>query len=189
LERIIQYLASIVESEFVAKTVRNVFASSGLTLSHETITRFLRALEESMFIYKARKFNVRGKRLLDTRYKYYLVDIGLRKILLPDAEEDFGYILENIVYLELLRRGNQVFVGKIDEYEIDFIAEDKNHVKAYYQVSLNTEDKDTLKRELRPLKMIDDQYPKYLITLDELNPNANYNGIQKLNAFDWLLGS
>ncbi|MDR0691155.1 MAG: ATP-binding protein [Streptococcaceae bacterium] len=187
LERIIQYLASIVGSEFVAKTVKNVFASSGLTLSHETITRFLGALEESMFVYKVRKFNVRGKRLLDTRYKYYLVDVGLRRILLPDVEKDFGHILENIVYLELLRRGNKVFVGKIDEYEIDFIAEDKNHIKTYYQVSLNTEDEDTLKQELRPLKRVDDQYPKYLITLDELSPSANYNGIQKLNAFDWLL--
>ncbi|MDR3156941.1 MAG: ATP-binding protein [Lactobacillales bacterium] len=189
LERIIQYLAGIIGSEFVAKAVKNVFASSGLTLSHETITRFLVALEGSMFIYKARKFNMRGKRLLDTRYKYYLVDIGLRKILLPDVEEDFGHILENIIYLELLRRGNKVFIGKIGEYEIDFIAEDKNHVKTYYQVSLNIETEDALKRELRPLKMVNDQYSKYLITLDELNPNANYNGIQRLNAFDWLLGN
>ncbi|MDR3257964.1 MAG: ATP-binding protein [Mycoplasmataceae bacterium] len=187
LERVTQYLASIIGSEFVSKTVQNVLNTNGKKTSHETIGRFINALEETMFFYKARQYNIRGKRLLDTKFKYYLVDVGLRNILLSDAKEEAGHILENIIYLELLRRGNKVYVGKIDKYEIDFIAENHVKEKMYVQVALNTENPNTLERELRPLQMVNDQYDKYLITLDEFQPTANYEGIKKINAFDWLL--
>lgn len=119
--------------------------------------------------------------------KYYLVDVGLRRIMLPDANADQGHILENVIYLELIRRGYTVYVGRVDEYEIDFVAVDTLQNLTYYQVALETLNEETLSRELRPLQKISDSYPKYLLTLDTIGAEANYNGIVKMSALDWLL--
>ena len=119
--------------------------------------------------------------------KYYTVDLGFRQLLLPDHQEDFGHMIENIVYLELRRRYSKIYVGNIDKYEVDFIAVTDQGNYAYYQVSESTLDSATLKRELRPLQKIADNYPKYLLTMDSIQPNANYDGIQKKNLIDWLL--
>ena len=141
---------------------------------------------ESFLIYKAERFDVKGKNLLARDYKYYAVDTGLRSYLLgKKANTDMGHILENIVYLELLRRGYKVYVGKVDEYEVDFVAENREGIK-YYQVALSVRDENVLRRELRSLEKTGDHYPKYLLTLD-IDLDADYNGILKKNIVDWLL--
>ena len=127
-----------------------------------------------------------GKQLLKTLGKYYLVDIGLRRMLLGSRSFDAGRILENIVYLELLHRQQKVYIGKVDNLEVDFVAIDENNI-TYYQVAATVRDETTLKRELAPLQQINDQYPKYILTLDE-DPTADYNGIKRINALRWLMG-
>ena len=117
--------------------------------------------------------------------KYYAADIGLRFLLLGQKANDVGHILENVVYLELIRRGYSVFVGKVDDTEIDFVAQNSLG-NTYIQVSASVRDENTLKRELRPLQALNDNYPKILLTLDE-DPDCDYNGIQKRNVLDWLL--
>ena len=120
------------------------------------------------------------------RDRYYIVDIGMRNILIRNKESDIGHIIENLAYLELMRRGYDVYVGDIDKGEVDFVAI-KNNQTEYYQISATTLNPDTLARELAPLQSVQDNYPKYLLTLDELFGEANYNGIQKKNLIKWLL--
>lgn len=122
---------------------------------------------------------------MQTQEKYYLADIGLRYYLLGTKPADTGHILENIVYLELLRRGYEIYVGKQDSTEVDFIAINDIGTE-YYQVALTVRDENTLKRELTPLDSISDHNPKYLLTLDD-DPPVSYNGIRQLNALEWLL--
>ena len=131
---------------------------------------------------------MRGKELLRINAKYYSVDVTLRNLLVGNASRDTGHILENIVFLELIRRGYTVYVGQLAKGEIDFVAQ-KAGVTEYYQVSETVLDPNTLHRELAPLKAVQDQYPKFLLTLDELNKNANYDGIQQRNVLEWLLES
>lgn len=141
---------------------------------------------ESFLIYKTERFDVKGKNLLLRDYKYFIVDQGLRSFLLgKKADRDMGHILENIVYLELLRRCYKVYVGKVDDLEIDFVAENREGLE-YYQVSLTVRDEQVLKRELKSLQKTGDHYPKYLLTLD-MDLEADYNGITKINVIDWLL--
>lgn len=130
-----------------------------------------------MLLYKVNRYDVRGKELLRINAKYYCVDVTLRNLLVGNASCDTGHILENIVFLELIRRGYTVYVGQLAKGEIDFVAQ-KAGVTEYYQVSEIVLDPNTLNRELAPLKAVQDQYPKFLLTLDELNKNANYDGIQ-----------
>lgn len=138
-------------------------------------------------IYKAERFDVKGKNLLAREYKFYVVDTGLRSYLLgKKADRDMGHILENIVYLELIRRGYKVYVGKVDDGEIDFVAQNREGLK-YYQVALTVRDDLVLERELKSLQKTGDYYPKYLLTLD-MDLNADYDGIKKINVVDWLLG-
>jgi|GEM_PF-4194391 len=118
--------------------------------------------------------------------KYYIVDIGMRYMLLGSRQADAGHVLENIVYLELLRRGYDVYVGKINSYEVDFVAQNKKGT-VYFQVALTVQDENTLLRELRPLQAIRDHYPKIILTMDE-EPEEQYEGIRRINARDWLLG-
>ena len=124
--------------------------------------------------------------MLSRDYKYYVVDTGLRSYLLgKKADSDMGHILENIVYLELIRRGYRVYVGKVNNTEIDFVAENRDGIK-YFQVALTVRDEKVLERELRSLKNTEDHYPKYLITMD-MDLTADYEGITKINVVDWLL--
>ena len=142
---------------------------------------------ESFVIYQARRYNIRGKQYLKTLEKYYVVDIGMRYMLLGSSGIEVGHILENIVYLELLRRGYEVYTGKIDDMEVDFTAIDQRGIR-YIQVAASVRDEETLRRELASLQKVPGNYPKVILTLDE-DPEADYEGIRRVNALDWLIGT
>lgn len=186
LESIIKFIYDSIGSPISTKKISDTLTSKGMSTSNHTVENYITAFLESFLIYKAERFDVKGKNLLARDYKYYSVDTGLRSFLLgKKSDKDMGHILENIVYLELLRRGYKVYVGKVDEFEIDFVAENREGLK-YYQVSLSVRDENVLKRELRALEKTGDYYPKYLLTLD-LDLDTDYNGIKKINVVDWLL--
>lgn len=186
LESVIKFTYDNIGNSISTKKISDTLTSKGISTSNHTVENYLSAFLESFLLYKAERFDVKGKNLLARDYKYYAVDTGLRSYLLgKKANTDMGHILENIVYLELLRRGYKVYVGKVDEYEIDFVAENRNGIE-YYQVSLAVRDENVLKRELRSLEKTGDHYPKYLLTLD-FDLEADYNGIKKINVVDWLL--
>lgn len=187
IERIVRTLLSSTGSLISTNKIRNTLVSQNVSISHNTLENYLTTLTDSLLFYSVPRFDVKGKALLQRLEKYYPVDLGLRHFLLPDHKEDIGHILENIVYLELRRRYSQVYVGNLDKYEVDFVVvTDVGHY-AYYQVSETTLAPETLERELRPLETIKDQFPKYLLTMDTIQPTANYNGIEKKNIIDWLL--
>ena len=187
IERIVRNLLSSTGSLISTNKIRNTLVSQNTSISHDTLEKYLKALIDSLLFYSVPRFDVKGRALLQRLEKYYPVDLGLRHLLIPDHKEDFGHILENIVYLELRRRYAQVYVGNLDKYEVDFVVvTDVGHY-AYYQVSETTLSPETLERELRPLEAIKDQFPKYLLTMDTIQPTANYNGIEKKNIIDWLL--
>lgn len=187
IERIVRTLLSSTGSLISTNKIRNTLVSQNVSISHNTLENYLTTLTDSLLFYSVPRFDVKGRALLQRLEKYYPVDLGLRYLLLPDHKEDIGHILENIVYLELRRRYSQVYVGNLDKYEVDFVVvTDLGHY-AYYQVSETTLAPETLDRELRPLEAIKDQFPKYLLTMDTIQPTANYNGIEKKNIIDWLL--
>ena len=186
LESIIKFVYDNIGNSISTKKISDTLTSKGISTSNHTVENYLTSFLESFLIYKAERFDVKGKNLLARDYKYYAVDTGLRSYLLgKKANTDMGHILENVVYLELLRRGYKVYVGKVDEYEVDFVAENRDGIK-YYQVALTVRDENVLKRELRSLEKTGDHYPKYLLTLD-VDLEADYNGIVKKNVVDWLL--
>ena len=187
IERIVRTLLSSIGSPVSTNKIKNTLASQQVTISHATLENYLNTLVDSLLFYAVPRFDVKGRKLLQRLEKYYTVDLGFRHLLLPDHQEDFGHMIENIVYLELRRRYSKIYVGNIDKYEVDFIAVTDQGNYAYYQVSESTLASETLKRELRPLQKIADNYPKYLLTMDSIQPNANYDGIQKKNLIDWLL--
>lgn len=173
-------------SPLSSKKIADTLTSEGRKVDVKTVERYLDALIESYIIYPAQRYNVKGKQYLKTLGKYYVVDIGMRFMLLGKRNTDAGHILENVIYLELLRRGYDVYVGKVDSFEVDFVAMNGNSI-FYYQVALSVRDADTLQRELRPLLSIRDHYPKYILTMDD-DPEEQYDGIRRINARDWLLG-
>ena len=186
LESIIKFVYDNIGNPISTKKISDTLTSKGISTSNHTVENYLTSFLESFLIYKAERFDVKGKNLLARDYKYYAVDTGLRSYLLgKKANTDMGHILENVVYLELLRRGFKVYVGKVDEYEVDFVAENRDGIK-YYQVALSVRDEKVLERELRSLEKTGDYYPKYLLTLD-VDLEADYNGIIKKNVVDWLL--
>lgn len=153
----------------------------------KTVYHYLRGLTDSLMFYEARRYNIKGKEFLSTMNKYYVADVGMRNTLAKGRDSDIGHILENIVYLELRRRGFKVYVGKLGpDGEVDFVAM-KDGKLEYYQVSETTLDENVLRRELAPLQKIRDNYPKYLLTLDSLFGEMDYEGIQKTNVLGWLL--
>lgn len=161
--------------------------SSGRKIDVKTVERYVEALMESFIVYQAKRYNIKGKQYLKTLEKYYVVDIGLRRLLLGSRSTDVGHILENVVYLELIRRGYEVYVGKAEELEADFVAMDQRRI-TYFQVAASVRDEQTLRRELMSLQKINDHYPKYILTLDE-DPEADYEGIRRINALEWLVGN
>ena len=166
--------------------IANTLKSAGTKVDQRTVDKYLRGLTDSLLLYPVSRYNVKGRQLLATQGKFYAVDTALRNILVRGKESDIGHILENIVFLELYRRGFSVFVGQMEHGEIDFVAV-KDGETAYYQVSASVLDPSTLKRELAPLQALKDNYPKYLLTLDEVFRDADYEGIRKVNLLDWLL--
>ncbi|HCX39592.1 MAG TPA: ATPase [Lactobacillus acetotolerans] len=187
LERLIRTLFSNIGSQVTINKITNTLRSNGYKTSNKTIDRYLEGILDSLLMYEAKRYDIHGHDLLSSNSKYYVVDLGLRRLLLPDHQEDYGHIIENVVYLELLRRFPNVYVGQSGKYEVDFVALNGRNEAHYFQVALTTLDENVLKRELRSLQRIGDSYPKYLLTLDTLNKDANYNGIQKMNIIDWLL--
>ncbi|QGV05122.1 AAA family ATPase [Lactobacillus acetotolerans] len=187
LERLIRTLFSNIGSQVTINKITNTLRSNGYKTSNKTIDRYLEGILDSLLMYEAKRYDIYGHDLLSSNSKYYVVDLGLRRLLLPDHQEDYGHIIENVVYLELLRRFPNVYVGQSGKYEVDFVALNGRNEARYFQVALTTLDENVLKRELRSLQRIGDSYPKYLLTLDTLNKDANYNGIQKMNIIDWLL--
>ena len=186
LESVLKFIFDSIGSPISIKKISDTLTSKGMSTSNHTVENYMTAFVESFLIYKAERFDVKGKNLLARDYKYYVVDQGLRSYLLgKKANSDMGHILENIVYLELLRRGYKVYVGKVDDLEVDFVAENRDGLK-YYQVSLSVRDEKVLERELKSLQKTGDHYPKYLITLD-MDMEADYDGITKINIVDWLL--
>ena len=185
LESVIRFMFDNIGNLCSATKIANTLKSGGKGASVHTVDNYLTALCESFVLYKVGRYDIKGKQLLQTQEKYYLADIGLRYYLLGTKPADMGHILENIVYLELLRRGYEIYVGRQDNAEVDFIAINDSGTE-YYQVALTVRDENTLKRELTPLDSISDHNPKYLLTLDD-DPPVSHNGIKQLNALDWLL--
>lgn len=186
LKNISKFLASCIGSPVSVKRIADYITSSGRKVSQNTIDDYIEALVQAYVFYQAERYDVEGKQLLKQNGKFYIVDLGLRRYLLPKREYDLGYSLENVVYLELLRRGYEVTVGKMGQTEVDFVAK-KDDVISYYQVAASLTDQTTFEREIRPLKKINDNYPKKILTLDRFTL-GNYEGIEVLNAVDWLLG-
>lgn len=186
LRSVLKFVFDNIGSPLSSKKIADTMTSAGRKVDSRTIEKYLEALTESYIVYQAKRYNIKGKEQLKTLEKYYVVDIGFRYMLLGSRQMDAGHILENVVYLELTRRGYDVYVGKVDEFEVDFVAENRKGT-TYFQVALSVRDEKTLERELRPLQAIKDHYPKVLLTMDD-DPEVHYNGIRRINARDWLLG-
>ena len=187
LNRIVRFLFSSIGSECSANRISGALVSSGRKVSSQTVDQYLEAITDSFIFYKADRYDIKGKDILKTNPKYYAADLGLRKIVLGSAPGDAGHILENVVYLELLRRGYKVYVGKAGAAEVDFVAIGEEG-EEYYQVAYAVNDAEgkVLERELRPLLSIRDHNPKYLLTMD-YGSVINYNGIRQKYVLDWLL--
>lgn len=186
LESVLRFAYDNIGNILSTKKIADTMTSDGRKIDTKTVEKYLNALMESYMLYQCKRYNIKGKQYLKTLDKYYAVDMGMRKVLLGSKAMDAGHILENIVYLELLRRGYDVYIGKVDDLEVDFVAMDDKGM-TYYQVSATVRDEKTLKRELASLQSINDHYPKILLTLDD-DPEMEYAGIRKFNALDWLLG-
>lgn len=186
LESIARFIFSAIGNPLSIKKIADTMVSNGRKIEVPTVERYVKALIDSFIIYPVRRYDLQGKQYLRTLEKYYVVDPGMRYWLLGRASQDVGHVLENVIYLELVRRGYTVSVGKIGNLEVDFIARDSRGL-IYIQVAATVRDEHTLQRELRPLEQIDDNYPKFILTLDE-DPEGDYKGIRRINALDWLMG-
>lgn len=185
LKSITLYLADVVGNPVSIKGITDYLNSNGRKVSDHTVSDYISALTEAFIFYQVDRFDVIGKELLKTNKKYYLVDTGLRSYLLSKKNLDLGFVLENVVFLELKRRGYKINIGKLRNKEIDFVVQ-KNGVFEYYQVSLNMSNETTFEREITPLKGIKDNYRKTILTLDKFS-TGNYEGIEVVNVIDWLL--
>ena len=191
LEKVTKYLYDNIGNRTSIKSISDNIEGVEKNSSYNTIANYIDALIDSYLIFKANRYDIKGREFLKTQEKYYAVDIGLRYYMLGQSSaKDMGHILENVVYLELLRRGYEVYIGKYDELEVDFVAKKPENI-VYYQVALTTRTEENAKntildRELAPLKRINDNYPKYILTLDD-DLDADFDGIKKINVLDWLL--
>lgn len=184
LESVVKFLFDNIGNIVSSKKIADSLTSFGRKTTPITAENYVTALSDAFILYKAERYDVQGKQHLKSLEKYYAVDMGLRRILLGNRRQDIGHILENIVYLELIRRGYKVSIGKVGDLEIDFVAE-HNGEKIYYQVSATVINEDTFEREITPLKRVHDNYPKYIITMDELP--LDEDGIKIINVIDFLL--
>ena len=184
VEQLAKYLTDSSGSLVTIKKIADTLTSMGQKTTSDTVSTYLSGFQEAYLFFRADRYDIAGKKYLSINSKYYPVDQSLRKVLLGNKRPNFGHRLEGVVYLELLRRGYQVFIGNIGEFKIDFVAQ-KNGVTEYYQVSLTVEDDRTYQREVRPFQSIQDNYRKILLTMD--NGRYNQEGIEQLNIIDWLL--
>lgn len=187
LESVIRFMFDNIGNILSTKKIADTMTSAGRKIDVRTVESYINALMNAFIVYQAKRYDINGKQHLKTLEKYYVVDIGLRYNLLGFRNVDIGHILENVIYLELIRRGYKVYIGKIGNLEIDFVAENQRGIQ-YFQVSATVRDTQTMERELRSLKKIRDSYPKYVLTLDE-DPEIDFDGIRVINALDFLVGS
>lgn len=185
LKSVTEFLFSSIGNAMSVKKIADTMTSKGRSISVHTVDSYLESLTESFIFNKVSRYDIKGKQYLETNEKYYATDVTMRYALLGRKNLDVGHILENVVYLELIRRGYKVYIGKVDDNEVDFVVENKDG-RTYFQVAYTTRDKNTLLRELTPLQKINDHYPKYILTMD-LDPKTDYDGIVKMNVLDWLL--
>lgn len=186
LERVCKFMFHNIGNKVTIQNIVNTLKSTGKGVDNKTVDKYLRGLTDSLVMYEATRYNIKGKQFLTSQSKYYSVDVTLRNTLVRGRDSDIGHILENIVYLELRRRGYKVYVGEMQEGEVDFVAVSMTST-CYYQVAATTLDEQVLRRELSSLEKIPDHYSKYLLTLDEIFGEQDYNGIKKCNVLDWLL--
>lgn len=185
LKAIAKFLAGSVGNPISVKGIADYITSTGRKVSQNTVADYIEVLSEAFVFYPAERFDIIGKQLMKMNQKLYIVDLGIRRYLLSRRDYDLGFSLENVVYLELLRRGYSVNVGKVGNTEVDFVAkkDDRYH---YFQVTATMLDPATFEREITPLRNIRDNYPKTILTLDRMTL-GNYDGIEAVNAVDWLL--
>ena len=186
LESVVKYIFDNIGNLTSLSKIGNTLTSMGRKTDAKTIEKYIRGLTDSLLVHEVSRYNIKGKEFLSTLSKYYVADLGLRQMILGNRNIDMGHILENVIYLELLRRKGNVYVGQFEKNEIDFVVINSNEIE-YYQVALTVLDENTLKRELDAFKNIKDNYPKYLITLDDVMVNTDYDGIKVVNALEWLL--
>jgi len=184
LERLIQYVFQNVGKTFSALSISKYFKSQHLSVSVDTILHYLSIIEEAFLIYKVRRNDVIGKSILKTEEKFYIADHGMREAIVGGNQQSIELILENIVFTELIRRGYEVFVGKVKNYEVDFVAI-KENMTEYYQICYLLESVETREREFGVYNLISNNYPKYVISMDSLN--FSLNGIIHKNIIDFLL--
>lgn len=185
LQSVAEFVFDNIGLEVSSKKIADTMTSSGRKTDSRMVENYLSSLVETYIVYKVKRYNIKGKEYLKSLEKYYVADIALRSALIGKKSMDAGHILENIVYLELVRRRYNVYVGKIDEAEVDFVAQSQDG-NTYIQVAATARDEQTLERELRPLKAIKDNYPKMILTLDD-DPQGDYDGIIRKNALEWLM--
>ena len=184
LERVINYLIMNVGNNFSATSISKFFKSENRKVSVETILNYIKAAEEAFLIYKVSRDDLIGKKILNVNEKYYIADHGIRESILESNQRDINQIFENIIYLELLRKGYNIKVGKVDNLEIDFVCT-KGNEKLYIQVAYLLASHETVERELSSLEKINDNYPKYVISMDEFDMSRN--GIRHINIIDFLM--
>ena len=185
LESVIRFLMDNIGNQLSTKKISDTMTLGGRNINVRTVESYVSAFMDSFIVYQAKRYDIKGKQYLKTLEKYYIVDIGLRNIMLGKPGKDIGHVLENVVYLELIRRGYDVYIGKVDDVEVDFVVKDEEGTK-YIQVAASVRDENTLARELRPLQKISDHYPKIIMTLDQ-DPATDYEGIRRINALDYLV--
>ena len=186
LQSVVRFLADNIGNVSVIKRVSDTMTSLGRKIASHTVENYITALVDSFIFYPVRRYDAKGRQLLKAGQKYYLADIGLRQVINGAKGGDMGHVLENIVFLELSRRGGEIYVGKVGDCEVDFIVVDGDF-RSYYQVSLSVRDETTLQRELSPLLSMSDSFPKYLLTMDN-DPVTYHEGIKQLYVLDWLSG-
>lgn len=181
-----KFLMGAIGSVVSPGNISKVMKQDHKDIHHNTVEKYIEYFVNSYIFYQVNRFDIKGKQQLATQEKYYLVDMGFRNLKLGKFQyQDLGHILENIVFLELHRRGNQIWIGKIGVYEVDFIVKNTFNKFEYYQVVWSLADPATAEREIRPLKMISDNYPKYIISTDLIT--VDIEGIEHINIVDWLM--
>ncbi len=183
---VVKFLIDSIGSHVSARNIARVLTANGKKIDNKTVSKYIDTLVESYLFYKVNRYDIKGKQHLATQKKYYLVDLGLRHTLLgKELTADAGHLLENVIYLELLRRDYQIWIGKTAHLEVDFVVRNKEGYTKYIQVAYTVKDKKTLERELAPFNKIPDFNERLLITMDY--ETGNHNGVKQINAIDWLL--
>lgn len=187
LKRIIVFLLDNIGNTFSANSICKSLKAEGIQTTVSTVVSYVSSILKALVINSVKRYDTKGKALLSTNEKYFSIDPGIRNHIKSSEAIDYNKLFENIVYLEMLSRGYEINVGKVGNYEIDFICYNRNKEKTYIQVAYLLAEDTTIEREFRPLKMIDDNYPKYVITADKFD--FSRDGIKHLNIIDFLLGT